>query len=251
MTDIKSEVSREHRPAAVRQLRDAVGRGAPERSTGFAWIAAELRRAITDGVYAYGERLPPERELAHLFGASRATVRKALDSLEAARLIARRVGSGTFVSYLSRPGEDDIAEITNPLELIEVRLAVEPDMLRIATLNATARDIDRLGETLAWLEGAGADAEDFTRYDQQFHQLLAECTHNPLFIWIYSRINEVRGHAQWHAMKDQILTLERIEEYNRQHRILFEALRSRDVDGAVRIINAHLDKARRDLLGVG
>ena len=37
---------------------------------------------------------------------------------------------------------------------------------------------------------------------------------------------------------------------DRQHRALYDALCSRDVDAAVHVITAHLEKARRDLLGV-
>lgn len=45
-----------------------------------------------------GGRLPPERDLAARFGASRATVSKVLTALEGEGLIVRRVGRGTFVS---------------------------------------------------------------------------------------------------------------------------------------------------------
>ena len=234
---------------APREARPPAARALPEGSRGAGRIEAALRRAIVEGRYAYGTRLPAERELAQSFGASRTTVRRALDTLAAARLVTRRVGSGTFVSHLPDPAADDIAEITNPLELVEVRFGVEPHMVRLAVRNATARDLDRLGEALSWLERPGADAADFTRHDQQFHQLLAECTHNPLLIWIYHRINEVRGQAQWRAMRDQILNPARIAEYNRQHRALYQAIRSRDGDSAVGIVTDHLEKAWRDLVG--
>ncbi len=79
--------------------------------------------------------------------------------------------------------------------------------------------------------------------------MLAECTRNPLMVWLYRQINEVRSHALWDGMKDKILTATRIAEYNRQHRELYQTLHNRDVDAAARIIAAHLDKARRDLLG--
>jgi DNA-binding FadR family transcriptional regulator len=217
---------------------------------GSASIAAELRRAIAEGGYAYGDKLPTERQLARLFKVSRTTVRNALELLERGHLVARRVGSGTFVSYRPVAGEGEIAEITSPLELIEVRLAVEPHATRLAVANATARDLDHLGEALVRLEGSGADTEHFTRWDVEFHQRLAECAHNPLLAWIYGRINEVRRHAQWRAMKDKILTAERIADYNRQHRALYESLRSRDVEKAVGSITEHLEKARCDLLGV-
>ena len=215
---------------------------------GAAGIAAHLRQAILDGAYLYGEKLPAERQLAAALSSSRTTVREALRILERNSFITRRVGSGTFVTFLPDSVGDDVAEITSPLELIEVRLAVEPHMARLATVNATAKDIERMGEVLARLESSRADANHFTKWDRKLHQLLADATHNPLMASVFRHINHVRGHAQWNAMKDKILTAERIEGYNRQHRDLYQALRTRDGDVAVRIITRHLRDARRDLL---
>ncbi|MCH7539214.1 MAG: FadR family transcriptional regulator [Proteobacteria bacterium] len=211
-------------------------------------IAARLRQAILYGAYGHGERLPAERDLAQMLGTSRTTIRKALSRLEETRLVTRRIGSGTYVNYPAN-SEEDIAEITSPLELIEVRLAVERHAIRLAVINATARDMERLGEALKRLEASGADAEHFSHWDEQFHLRIAQSTHNPLLVWMYRQINHVRGHAQWRAMKDKILTARRIAEYNRQHRSLYEALLSRDPDGAVKIITDHLTAARRHLAG--
>jgi DNA-binding GntR family transcriptional regulator len=68
-------------------------------------------------------------------------------------------------------------------------------------------------------------------------------------VWLYRQINAVRGHAQWSEMKRKILTRDNIDLYNGQHRALYEAIRRRDIAAAVRCIDQHLDKARRDLLG--
>ncbi len=220
-------------------------------SGGSAAIAARLRQAILEGNYSYGERLPAERDLANHFGTSRNTVREALRRLEESHLVTRRIGSGTFVSYRPPLGEGHIAELTSPLELIEVRLGIEPQMARLAVVNATARDLERLDEALRRVEASGEDSEYFSRADERFHQVLAECTHNPLMVWLYQQINDVRGHAQWDGMKDQILTAERIDAYNREHRELYDALRSRDVEAAGRVIAEHLERARRDLMGAG
>ena len=116
-------------------------------------------------------------------------------------------------------------------------------MTRLAVASATARDLDGLDEILARAEASGSDPEDFSHWDEEFHLHLAECTHNPLLAWIYREINEVRGHSQWNARKDTILTPERIGEYNRQHRRLYDSLRSRDVEASVRAITEHLEKA--------
>jgi len=219
-------------------------------SVGSAAIAARLRQAILEGRYADGERLPAERELAQHFDASRSTVREALRRLEETNLVSRRVGSGTFVTYRTAFDSNNIAEVTSPVELIDVRLAIEPQMARLVVSHATARDLERMGEALRQVEAANRDSEAFSRADEQFHLALAESTRNPLMVWLYRQINDVRCHAQWDAMKDKILISERIDEYNRQHRALYDALCSRDADAAVRIVTEHLEKARRDLLGV-
>ena len=78
---------------------------------------------------------------------------------------------------------------------------------------------------------------------------LADATHNPLAVWIYRQINEVRRHTQWSRVKDKVLTPARIAEYNRQHRALFEAVAARDGESAIELINRHLAEARRDLVG--
>ncbi len=221
----------------------SVPRGAPG-------IIAELRRAIVGGEYSYNERLPSERQLASLFGAARGTVREALRQLEIANFVTRRVGSGTYVRYRERMDKDDVAEVTSPVELIEVRLSVESHLARLAVLNANARNIQRLYEALQRLESVGDDPNAFSHADEDFHLALAESAQNPLMLWIYNRINDIRGHTQWSARKDKILTPERIEEYNEQHRELFQAVQSRDTDRAVSAITAHLNKAKRDLLGV-
>jgi len=194
----------------------------PSRSS--AGIATQLRRAITDGVYAYGDRLPPEREIARGFGASRTTVRNALRDLEERNFVKRTGGSGTFVVHGNAQDEDNIAEITSPLELIDVRMAIEPRIVQLAVLHGTARDIEAMKEALLELEKVGGDHELFTHWDQRFHLALANATHNPLLVSIYRQVNEVRGHAQWNKIKDKVLTAARIAEYNVEHRALFEAI---------------------------
>lgn len=216
---------------------------------GSAGIAAQLRRAIADAVYAHGDKLPPEREIACIFGASRTTVRKALRQLEERNFVRRKVGSGTFVVYGASHDEREIANITSPLELIEVRLAVEPHIVRLAVLHGTAYDLDAIADALRLLEQSGADREHFTSWDQRFHLALAMATHNPLMVWIYRQINEVRGRTQWSKVKDKVLTPSRIADYNNQHRALFEAVQARDAETAVDLIARHLAEARRDLVG--
>ena len=110
-------------------------------------------------------------------------------------------------------------------------------------------DIERLEQALIQAENATNEASAFTRADMTFHLALAACTRNRLIVWLYQLVNETRGHAQWSAMKDKILTRERIKEYNNHHRELFVSISSRNLTQAVEIMQKHLERARTDLMG--
>ncbi len=61
----------------------------------------------------------------------------------------------------------------------------------------------------------------------------------------------MRRHVQWNTIKGTVLTPERIGRYNLMHRQIYDAIRARDVDAACRVIDAHMDEARNDLLRGG
>ena len=60
-------------------------------------IADALRTQIADLVYAKGEKLPSDSELAAHFDTSRLTVIRALQQLELEGMVERKAGSGTYV----------------------------------------------------------------------------------------------------------------------------------------------------------
>jgi DNA-binding FadR family transcriptional regulator len=213
-------------------------------------IAAQLRAAILNGAFGTGDRLPPERDIARQLGASRSTVRNALQLLQEDELVTRKAGSGTYVAQNPRAEADDVAQTTSPLDLVEVRAAIEPRIVRLAVLNAKPRDLDRLWETLAELERAASDVDRFSRLDQQLHLALADATHNPLIVWIYHQMNRIRSHRHWLAVQSKVLTPERIAAYNAEHRSLVEAISVRDGERAAEIMHNHLKTARQHLLRV-
>lgn len=224
------------------------GLGKPNR--GPRAISAYLQRAIETGAYSEGDRLPPERQLAATFQAARSTVRRALDQLEKAGLVSRRLGSGTFVgsSAAASRRHIDLADQISPLQLVEARLAVEPFTTRLAVLHATRRNLDEMEVVLKHAEESTHDKDSFSKWDGEFHLLIAHASGNPLLINVYRQINHVRLHAQWDAMKEKILTPEVIAAYNRQHRAIFNALNERDAQAAYALITEHLEKARDDLV---
>lgn len=226
-------------------------------------LANELFERIAADNYPYGTRLPAERQLAEQFTVSRNTVRQALDLLEAHKVVSRRAGSGSFVIYRKRdtrpqPSDDapleqssrmlEIAEITSPLELNVVRSIVEPEMVRLAVINMSARDIAKLNECLTSLEAVKTSAEDFSHWDLEYHLAIARGTHNPLLIGIYEIIDHVRRHAHWARTKEKTLSPNRIRDYQAKHRSIYEAIEARDIESAVEYLKLHMTEVQRDLM---
>jgi GntR family transcriptional regulator len=61
-------------------------------------VRSGIVERLRTGVWAAGDRLPPEPELARLFGVGIGTVRRAVELLAAERLLIRRAGRGTVVA---------------------------------------------------------------------------------------------------------------------------------------------------------
>ncbi len=202
-----------------------------------------------NGDYPYNARLPSERALAEQFSVARGTIRTALEQLEKATLVKKKFGSGTYVSYNIRFEQDDIAEETSPLELIETRLAIEPHIVKLVVLNANNRELKNLEQALHNVLRSTHNPNNFSSADEAFHLMLAQCSHNPLLIWIYQRINDVRSHAQWNQRKMNILTASKIRQYNEQHSALVRSIKRRNMEEASNLMIRHLTQAKKDLLG--
>lgn len=226
-------------------------------------LAAECFARICNDRYSFGTRLPSERQLAEEFDVSRNAVRQALDLLGDYDIVSRRPGSGTFVSF--RPAEtetresgsavvdgflglDEIADVTGPLDLNVVRTILEPEIVRLAVINMSARDISRLKEIVDKLERITTNVTDFSHWDELFHLELAKGTHNPLLIATYTLINHVRRQAHWATTKEKTLSPSRIQDYRKMHRSIFDAIEARDIESAVEFIKLHMSTVQEDLV---
>ena len=168
---------------------------------------SKVRDFIETRNFAVDGRIPPERTLAAELGVGRRSLRRALDVLEQEGRIHRHQGRGTFIdprrpasagSIVSTPSSsgrgptrarlsaalDDVLDQTNPLEVIEVRLATEPVMARLAALRASQSEIKRL-QTLAVKTRTASDADTYERADSLFHRTIAEAARNTLFLTFF------------------------------------------------------------------
>ncbi len=198
------------------------------------------------------DRLPPERELAQTLGLTRTQLRTGMRQLEAEGLIWRHVGRGTF--FGSRPlagGPDPSGSVTsaNPRELMEARIALEPQLARLAANYATADDLLRLGRCLERAVAA-PDARLFQTFDADLHLAVAEASHNALLIDLFKSMNTVRHRVLWGHLKGDFLTADLRKEYDTQHRAFVDAIRRRDPVAAENLMRYHLQTVERQLVTV-
>lgn len=222
-----------------------------DASPAAARLLAQLRKALSQGEWKPGERIPTERDLAQRFRSARNTVRRALGVLEEEGRIHREVGRGTFVAQL--PGHpDDLArriESASPIEIMEVRLMVEPQAAELAAARANGAELDAMEHCLDHGEAA-PNIADFEMWDGLFHQAVIAACRNHLLIDIYDAINSVRRQAQWSALKERTMTAERRLVVQDQHRRILAALRARDAGAAAAEMLKHLQEVKRNLVGV-
>lgn len=72
-------------------------RTAPRQSHKYLQLREALTRAIDDGFWGFGDKLPPEGELARLTPFSLGTAQRAYADLVREGMVERRAGAGTFV----------------------------------------------------------------------------------------------------------------------------------------------------------
>ena len=202
--------------------------------------------------YPIDTRLPSERALASELGVARNTVREALDILETRHVIRRRAGSGSFVTYCSEEPsgqlDDSIAMETSPLDHLAVRGILEPEMVRLAVINMTPREIGELEQLISEIESVRTDVADFIKYEEAIYRKIAKGTRNPLLASCYNLTIEACRLSSRTTLLRRHLTPKRILEYQQRYNSLFNAIASRDVETAVEFIKLHLIEEQKLIL---
>ena len=127
--------------------------------------------------------LPAERTIARQLNVKRHQLRGALEVLRANGEIgpptSRRGGSG-----LRR--EESLIRTTNPIEVIEMRLAIEPSLARLAALRASPLEIARILRAATTCGDVDTGAADLI-----FHKTIAASTRNNLAAALYTLLRQI------------------------------------------------------------
>ncbi len=210
----------------------------------------QLRAFLAQHELEMDDRLPPERELCGKLGVTRTALRNALATLEAEGQLWRRVGKGTFVG--TQPIDDfaDIATITsrtNPADVMSARRLIEPELARVAALNATAADIDEMRVCLAKSEAA-ANWRQYESWDNRLHRVVAQATGNTLMLDLFDTLNAVRRAVVWGRLRPNKPRPAPDHHSFAEHAEIVAAIAERDLDRAAAAMRRHLESVERNLL---
>lgn len=149
-------------------------------------VINQIKQSILLGHIKAGEKLPSERELAEEFRVSRMAIREALRALELSGFIEIRQGinGGAFVTDLTFEHLGDafldlfLANKVSIPEMLQVRLLIEPEVARLATLNINPKYAERIKEALEIEELPSTTLLKDIEAKQNFHFILAEMSGN-------------------------------------------------------------------------
>ncbi|TCL73479.1 FadR/GntR family transcriptional regulator [Rhizobium sp. BK251] len=213
----------------------------------------KLRGLLNSGSLEADGKLPTERALSETFGVSRRAIRRALEVLEAEDRIWRRQGSGTFAG--PRPDGwsnhvDSIVAGTDLMEIMEVRLRIEPQLAQLAAMRAKAADVERMYELVGKIFDS-SDADGRELWDGALHRQIAQCAGNHFFLTIFDVINRVRQDEAWQTIRERARNASRTRTVTYgQHTAIVDAIAARDPARAGEAMRQHLLTLQESLIRV-
>lgn len=217
-------------------------------SRALAALRARVKRIDQNGNKAV--RLPPERDLAAELGIGRRAVRRALEVLETEGLIWRRQGKGTFTG--PRPSENPgtvsaLVDRTNPQEVLEARMQLEPALAGLAALRADQQDVRCMRDLCDRLARAGDD-DARELWDEALHRTIGRAAGNTLLFGLYEIIEEVRRDEAWRSLRERARSKAMVATYVEQHAAIVDAIARRDPGAAEQAMRSHIATLRRNIL---
>lgn len=213
-------------------------------------IIEQFERLIDTGAWRSGARLPPERALCATFEVARNTLRKSLDTLEARGRITRDGARTRRVADARSAGADPLQSrmaLTSPVEVLEIRMILEPPVAALAATRASGHDLMELDAILR-LSLAATTIAEFEVFDGQLHQAIFDAAKNTLLSEHCRALAQIRNQPKWQQLKQKSVTPTRRALYDRQHQAIVDALQRRDAEDAESCMREHLRAVRESML---
>ncbi len=211
-------------------------------------IEDELMHYILETPIEVGSKIPNEFELGEMFGVGRSTIREAVKSLVSKGILEVRRGSGTYVISTNSNDLDPLGfsrqknKYKLAMDLLEVRLMLEPEIAANAAKNATPEDLQQLRQLCDIVENTYLEGKNHIPYDIDFHTCIAMCSKNEVVEILIPIINTAV--MTFANLTQRQLKKETIET----HRAITNSIINRDPAGAKYAMYMHLTYNRQTIL---
>ena len=210
-------------------------------------VESQLKEYILTTPVNVGDKIPTEFELADMFGVGRSTIREAVKGLVTKGMLEVRRGSGTYVISTQTLDEDPLSlsrysdKYKLALELLDVRLMLEPEIAALAALHSTEEEKVRLVTLCEAVEENIRKNENHLPNDVKYHEYIAKCSRNRVvetLIPIISTAVITFGNLTYRKLLDETV---------RSHRSILNAILAGDSVGARCAMVSHLSFNREYL----
>lgn len=214
-------------------------------------VSQQLESIIGRQEIPVGEKLPPEGALCDLFGVSRTVIREAITHLKSQGLVETRRGIGTRVlrsaPEVQYPAKRiRLSTVEDILNMLELRLTIEPEAAALAALRFDAQDKPQLEAAHAEFVKAYQHHGQAREEDFNFHLAIAQATHNPAFVATYEQwsLGAIPRAKLVSVELDPQATYQYLEKVSHEHADILNAILARDEQGARAAMQYHLSRAR-------
>ena len=193
-----------------------------------------IRDLIRSGELPPGSRLPPEQKFAEQLGLSRNSMREAVKALEMVRVLDSRPGDGTYVTSLAPRlllegfgAAVDLLQDDTLLEVLQIRLMLEPAATAAAVTHITPHDLTTLADLLARMRRTADDAEQMVRHDMEFHHRIVAANGNESLTSVLDGLSGRTARARvWRGL----IEADSAAITQAEHQAIYDALAAGDPD---------------------
>lgn len=206
-----------------------------------------IQNYIAEHELKQGDKLPSQEQLISMMGVSRTSLREAVKTLEAKGVVQVLNGKGIYYAGNLNDALQVTLDMTEQkeslLELVEIRRALEREILRLVIQKATDEELDELGKVKDVLLNKYYRGENQTPEDRQFHCLIYSMAHNRTMEKLITAILE-GFEIFWNHPLDMV---DPFTETIPLHGDLYNALSQRNIRLAQTINDEILDRMRTDI----